>query len=149
PGRRAARVAPDHRVVANRATADTSTKTGSSADAAPLPPVYPGTWLLGNVREFWRDPGGALAAAYARCGPVFRLRGAWRWYTFIAGAEAAEFLRQGLDKMYLSRGRVFAAVHGQFGRTDFVFAESGAGHARLRRLLAIAFSREVASPFVP
>jgi len=111
--------------------------------------AYPGTWLLGNVREFLRDPEGVLTNAYARCGPVFRLRAAWRWVTFIAGAEAAEFMAQGLDKMYLSRHRVFAAVHGQFGRADFVFAESGDGHARLRRPLAIAYSRQVVSPFVP
>jgi CRP-like cAMP-binding protein/cytochrome P450 len=126
-----------------------SLKTSPGSDAAPLPPVCPGTWLLGNARALLRDTGGALKDGYERCGPVFRLRAAWRWYTIIAGAEATDFMAQGLDKLYLSRHRLFSAVHEQFGPSPLVLRESGAEHARLRPPLAIAYSRQAASPFVP
>jgi cytochrome P450/CRP-like cAMP-binding protein len=111
--------------------------------------VCPGTLLLGNARGLMNDTGRVLRDGYERCGPIFRIRAAWRRYTIIAGREAADFMAQDLDKRYLSRGPVFGALQREFGPSDLVLAVSGPPHARLRPMLAVAYSRQVASAFVP
>ena len=113
------------------------------------PPMCPGARLLGNARALLEDTAGALTTGYEKCGPVFRIRAAWRRYTIIAGAEAGDFMAQGLDKVHLSRHRIFGSVAREFGRADLVLAEIGPRHARLRPPLAVAYSRQVASPLVP
>jgi hypothetical protein len=69
--------------------------------------MCPGTWLLGNARSLLDDTAGTLTAGYERCGPVFRIRAAWRQYTILAAPEAADVMAQGLDKAHLSRERLF------------------------------------------
>jgi len=54
-----------------------------------------------------------------------------------------------LGEKHLSRRRIFDPVGEQLGAADFVLGQSGERHVRLRRLLALAYSREVASSFVP
>jgi CRP-like cAMP-binding protein/cytochrome P450 len=135
--------------VTGKPTATPSISASRSSSAAPLPPICPGAWLLGNAWALLRDPGAALTEGFERRGPVYRLRAAWRGYVVIAGTAAADFMAQGLDKAYLSRHRIFGAVQKEFGKSDLVLAQSGAGHARLRAPLALAYSRQVASPFVP
>lgn len=119
------------------------------APPAPLPPRCPGTWLLGNARALLDDTAGTMVAGYRTCGPVFRLRAAWRHFTIVAGAEASEIFDRGLDETHLSRHRLFADVEREFGPCRLVLAHGGDTHARLRPLLALAFSRQVASPRVP
>lgn len=111
-------------------------------------PFCPGTWLLGNAKSLLDDPAGALTAGYRQVGPVYRLRAAWRKYTVIAGPEAGEFMALGLDKAHLTRERLFGSVAREFGKADLVLKEIGPKHARLRPPLAMAFSRQVASPHV-
>jgi len=115
----------------------------------PLPPKVKGPPFLGNTFRFLRDTSRLLDDSYRRHGAVFRLRALWLKYTVIGGFEAREFLLQGLSERYLSRHKIFDAVGVQLGGADFVLGQSGDRHARLRRLLALAYSREVASPFVP
>ncbi len=111
--------------------------------------MCPGTWLLGNARSLLDDTAGTLTAGYERCGPVFRIRAAWRQYTIVAGPEASDFMAQGLDKAHLSRERLFGPIGREFGRADLILKEIGPRHARLRPPLAVAYSRQVASPRVP
>jgi hypothetical protein len=111
--------------------------------------MCPGTWLLGNARSLLRDTAGTLTTGYQQCGPVFGLRAAWRRYTIVAGPEASDFMAQGLDKVHLSRERLFGSIAREFGRADLVLKEIGPKHARLRPPLAVAYSRQMASPLVP
>ena len=116
---------------------------------ADKPPMCPGTWLLGNATSLLDDTAGTLTRGYQHAGPMFRIRAAWRQYTVIAGPEASEFMAQGLDKVHLSRERLFGSVAKEFGPCDLVLKEIGPRHARLRPPLAVAYSRQVASPHVP
>lgn len=115
---------------------------------ADKPPMCPGTLLLGNAASLLEDTAGTLTRGFERIGPMFRIRAAWRHYTVIAGPDAAEFMAQGLDKTHLSRERLFGPVAREFG-ADLVLKEIGPRHARLRPPLAVSYSRQVASPFVP
>ena len=117
--------------------------------AARRPPLVRGLPFFGNTFQFLRDTSRLLDDSYRRYGPVFRLRALWLKYTVIAGFEARDFLQQGLAEKYLSRHKIFDAVGEQLGHADFVLGQSGDRHTRLRRLLALAYSRELASPFVP
>ena len=120
-----------------------------SESRCPLSPLVKGLPILGNTLGFLSDTSRLLNDSYLRSGAVFRLRALWLRYTVIAGLEARQFLQQGLAEKYLSRNRIFDAVGEQLGAADFVLGQSGERHVRLRRLLALAYSREVASPFVP
>jgi cytochrome P450/CRP-like cAMP-binding protein len=117
--------------------------------AAPLPPLARGQCIFGNTFDFLRDTTGLLVHSYRELGPVFRLRALWLKYTVIGGFEARDFIRQGLDEKYLTREAIFAEVGRQLGSADFVLGQSGEKHLRFRRLLSIAYSREVASAWVP
>lgn len=121
----------------------------SPATEAPPAPLARGVPIFGNTFQFLEDTTGLLLRAYRELGPVYRLRALWLKYTVIAGVEAREFMRQGLDAQYLDRESVFAEVGRQLGSADFVLGQSGEKHARFRRLLSVAYSREVASPWVP
>ena len=117
--------------------------------AAPLPPLSPGAPVLGNTLQFLQDTSKLLTESYQRLGPVYRLRALWLKYTVIGGFEAREFLREGLDQRYLSRQAIFEPVGKQLGDADFVLGQSGERHTRLRHVLSLAYSRQVASPWVP
>ena len=111
--------------------------------------MCPGSLLLGNATSLLDDTAGTLTRGYRLLGPMFRIRAAWRQYTVIAGPEASAFMAQGLDKVHLSRERLFGSVAKKFGPCDLVLKEIGPKHARLRPPLAVAYSRQVASPHVP
>jgi len=130
-----------------------STNASHNPDAAegsaPRPPVASGLPLLDSTQQFLRDTTGLLRRSYEELGPVFRLRTLWQDYTVIAGFEARDFLRDGLDEQYLSRESIFGPVGEQFGGTDFILGQSGERHRLLRGVLSLAYSRQVASAFVP
>ncbi|BCS35107.1 hypothetical protein TBR22_A43330 [Luteitalea sp. TBR-22] len=111
--------------------------------------MCPGSWLLGNARALLDDTAGAITEGYRRCGPVFRVRAAWRTYTIVAGAEASEFMAMGLGPAHLSRERLFGPIAHEFGRADLILKEIGPSHARLRPALVVPYSRQVASLHVP
>ena len=118
-------------------------------EEVPLPPRVEGIPLFGNTFQFLRDTSKLLDDAYRKHGPVFRLRALWLKYTVIGGFQAKRFLQEGLAEKHLSRHQIFDAVGKQLGSADFVLGQSGQRHLRFRRLLAAAYSREVASRFVP
>jgi cytochrome P450/CRP-like cAMP-binding protein len=122
---------------------------GPSPRETPRPPRVKGIPLFGNTFQFLRDTSKLLDDSYRKHGSVFRLRALWLKYTVIGGFEAKRFLEDGLAEKYLSRQQIFDAVGKQLGSADFVLGQSGPRHVRFRRLLAAAYSREVASQFVP
>jgi cytochrome P450 len=115
----------------------------------PRPPIAKGLPILGNTTQFLKDTTGLLVNSYRELGPVYRLRALWLKYTVIGGREGLDFMKQGLDAKYLDREAVFAEVGKQLGSADFVLGQSGEKHKRFRRLLSVAYSREVASHWVP
>lgn len=129
------------------------TKTVSATDAAmlaalPRPPKADGLPVLGQSFGFLRDTSALLDALYRKHGPVFRIRAGWNAFTVIAGKEARDFLASGAER-HLTREAFFKPVGLELGSADFVLGVSGEKHRRLRRVLSIAYSREIASPFVP
>lgn len=108
----------------------------------------PGKPLLGNTLDFLRDTTGFLRRAYREHGPVYRIRMLWLKFTVLLGYEAKEFLAKGGER-HLDRHPIFDPVGAQLGSADFALAVSGEGHLQLRHLLQLAYSREVASAYVP
>ncbi|HEV3408904.1 MAG TPA: cytochrome P450, partial [Chthoniobacterales bacterium] len=114
----------------------------------PLSPLVRGLPLLGNTRDFLSDTTGFLVGAYRKYGPIFRIRMLWLKFTVILGYEAREFMQEDGER-HLTRHPVFDPVGEQLGSADFALAVSGEKHLQLRKLLQVAYSREVASPYVP
>lgn len=127
----------------------TSESLPSQDSVAADPPSLPGSWLLGNAKEILRDTGALLTDAHDRLGPVYRVRVLWHSYLVIAGSAARDFIRLRLDEEHCSRHEFFAAIEREFGSADLSLAHSGERHSRLRQPLSLAYSRQVASPFVP
>ncbi|MFZ1221282.1 MAG: cytochrome P450 [Chthoniobacterales bacterium] len=120
----------------------------SSVSRCPFSPRVPGLPLLGNTRDFLKDTTGFLVSSYREHGPIFRIRMLWLKFTVILGFEAKEFMTTGGER-HLTRHPIFDPVGEQLGSADFALALSGEKHLQLRRLLQLAYSREVASPYVP
>jgi cytochrome P450/CRP-like cAMP-binding protein len=114
----------------------------------PFSPRVPGRPLLGNTLDFLKDTTGFLVSSYRKHGPIFRIRMLWLKFTVILGFEAREFMTAG-GEQHLTRHPIFDPVGEQLGSADFALALSGEKHLDLRRLLQLAYSREVASPYVP
>lgn len=128
-------------------SSEPTTNTSAGIKAAPLPPRAWSIPFLGNTFGFLGDTTKLLNESYLKYGPAFRLRALWMKYTVIGGFEARDALFNGIETK-LSRHEVFDEIGRQLGVSSFVLAESGANHARLRRVLSVAYSREVASHFV-
>lgn len=120
----------------------------SQPSSCPFAPWVGGMPILGNTLAFLRDTTGFLLGAYRTHGPLFRIRMLWVRFTVLMGFEARAFLQAG-GEQHLTRHPVFDPVGQQLGATKFALALSGDAHAQLRPLLQVAYSREIASPFVP
>ncbi len=118
------------------------------AEAA-KPPLVKGRPLLGSALQFMSRPQELLTQAYRKYGPVFRISALWIKYTVIGGEEAKLFMQRGLPNQHLSREKIFHAVGVELGTEDFMMSVTGPTHLRLRRMLALGYSREGASAFVP
>jgi cytochrome P450/CRP-like cAMP-binding protein len=121
---------------------------GAPVSRCPFSPLVREWPLLGNTRDFLRDTTGFLVSSYRKHGPIFRIRMLWLKFTVILGFEAREFMSGGGER-HLTRHPIFDPVGEQLGSADFALALSGEKHLQLRRLLQLAYSREVASPYVP
>ena len=104
--------------------------------------------MLGQSLGFLLNTSRLLDELYRKHGPAFRIQAGWNKFTVIAGVEARDFLLDGAER-HLTREAFFRPVGEQLGASDFVLGVSGDKHKRLRRLLSVAYSREIASPFVP
>ena len=114
----------------------------------PRPPKAPGLPVLGQSFGFLLDTSALLDKLYRELGPAFRIQAGWNRFTVFAGKEGRDFLLAGAER-HLTREAFFRPVGEQLGSSDFVLGVSGDKHERLRRILAICYSRQVASPFVP
>lgn len=121
---------------------------GDHAGSCPFAPRAQGLPLLANTLDFLLSPKTFLTSLRERHGDIARIRVGWIDFTVILGAAAQEFLRAGGER-HLERMSFFGPVGEQLGNRDFVLGLSGADHLRVRRSLAIAYSREVASRHVP
>lgn len=124
--------------------ASSASKTGK----CPFASFVKGRPLLGSSLDFLHDTTSLLVNNYKLLGPIYRIRVLWLKFTVLLGAEARDFQRNGGER-HLTRHPVFDPVGEQLGSADFALALSGEKHLQLRRLLQIAYSREVAGPFVP
>ncbi len=113
----------------------------------PFAPTADGAPLIGNTLEFLRDTTGLLLRNFHEHGPVYSIRSLWLRFTVLLGFDAREFLLNGGEE-HLTRHPVFDPVGEQLGSADFALAVSGEQHLQLRKLLQIAYSREVASRYV-
>lgn len=114
----------------------------------PFARMSEGLPLLGNTLDFLSDTTTLLVSNYHKYGPIYRIRVLWLKFTVILGFEAKQFLIDGRER-HLNRHPVFDPVGEQLGSADFALALSGEKHMALRRILQIAYSREMASPHVP
>lgn len=114
----------------------------------PFARMSDGLPILGNTLDFLGDTTRLLVSNYQKYGPIYRIRVLWLKFTVILGFEAKQFLLDG-GEQHLNRHPVFDPVGEQLGSADFALALSGDKHLALRRILQIAYSREIASPHVP
>lgn len=129
-------------------TPPNSTNDPEQVSRCPFAKLIDGAPLFGSSFDFLRDTTGLLVSSYRQHGPIFRIRVLWLKFTVILGFEAKQFLSDGGER-HLTRHPVFDPVGAQLGSADFALALSGESHLQLRRLLQLAYSREVASPYVP
>ncbi len=127
---------------------DSSDSVSQRPSRCPFAPWVEGHPLLGNSLAFLRDTTGFLLRAHEKHGSPFRIRMLWLRFTVLLGFEARDFMKSGGER-HLTRHPVFDPVGEQLGASDFALAISGEKHMQLRPLLQMAYSREIASPFVP
>lgn len=125
---------------------DESPMAAGTDDGAP--PRLDGAPVLGSAYRLFRDPRALIVAASRALGPVFRIGAVGRHFTVIAGDAARTLMAEDLDQQVLTRHPLFDPLEREFGGGDFTMAHAGPRHTRLRVPLAIAFSRQAASPFV-
>jgi CRP-like cAMP-binding protein/cytochrome P450 len=110
----------------------------------PLPPIVPGPPVLGSIVALSRDATGFFVENYEKLGPIFRVKVYKNEYTVIAGPEARHFLLT-VGEKYFSRRAFYKRFAEELGADNFVLGAQGEQHARLREIMALAFSRQVAA----
>ena len=118
------------------------------AESETAVPVVPGRAIIGNTLQVADDPPGFFTRAYHEHGPVFRVNVLFQDYFVLAGKEGFDFfLREG--ERYFSRDAFYARFAQELGTDRFILGEPANRHKDLRRQMRIAFSRQVADPWVP
>jgi len=118
------------------------------ASSLPLAPRVPGIPLLGSTLELMKDPAGFLVRAYEELGPVFRVTAFGKEYTVMAGQEALRFFLT-VGERYFSRESFYRRFAHELGTESFILGAKGEQHARLRKMMKLGFSRQVASVYLP
>jgi CRP-like cAMP-binding protein/cytochrome P450 len=113
-----------------------------------LPPLAPGIPLLGSTLDLLKDPAGFLIAQYQQLGPVFRVIAFGKEYTVMAGWEAFQFFVQ-VGERHFSRELFYRRFAQELGTREFILGAQGDQHARLRKMMKLGFSRQVAAGFIP
>lgn len=118
------------------------------ANSATDTPAVPGLPILGNTLQVAGDPPGFFTRAYHEHGPVFRVNVLFQDYFVLAGKEGFDFfLREG--ERYFSRDAFYARFAQELGTDRFILGEPANRHKDLRRQMRVAFSRQVADPWIP
>lgn len=111
-------------------------------------PAVPGLPIIGNTFQVAADPPGFFTQNYHRYGPVYRVNVLFQNYFVLAGKEGFEFfLREG--ERYFSRGAFYDRFAQELGTDRFILGEPANRHKDLRRQMRVAFSRQVADPWIP
>ncbi len=119
-----------------------------SEDASEAIPRVPGPPVIGNTLQLAGRPAQFFTEAYQRYGPVFRVNIFFRDYVVLAGKEGFDFFaREG--ERYFSRSAFYARFARELGTDRFILGEPADCHQDLRRQMRVAFSREVADPYIP
>jgi len=113
-----------------------------------LPPLSPGLPILGCTLDLLKDASGFLLSQYQKLGPVFRVAAFGKEYTVMAGREALQFFTQ-VGERHFSRETFYRRFAQELGAEQFILGAQGAQHARLRRMMKLGFSRQVAAGFIP
>ncbi len=116
--------------------------------AEPIPHAG-GLPIIEQTVDFLFEPKVFLTDLLQRVGPVARIKVGWVDFAVLLGDEARDFMKSGLEAEHLERMTFFGPVGQQLGNDEFVLGLEGETHERVRRCLAIAYSREIASSFVP
>lgn len=111
-------------------------------------PAVPGLPIFGNTLQVAQDPPGFFTRSYHEYGPVFRVNVLSHDYFVLAGKEGFDFfLREG--ERYFSRDAFYARFARELGTDRFILGEPANRHKDLRRQMRVAFSRQVADPWIP
>lgn len=114
----------------------------------PLPPLVPGPPIIGNSLQLLLNLSRFFVDKYLSLGPVFRIRVVGREVVVITGHEAIRFLAETGDR-HFTREEFYSCFARELGMKNFILGTSGAEHTRLRSMLRLAFSREVAGAYIP
>ncbi len=125
---------------------DTCPHEGSTTDAEP--PRVPGLPVLGNTHQLLKNPGHFFPDAYARHGPIFRVKVAGTRYTVLAGREAFDFFMETREK-HFSRAAFYDRFGREIGTERFILGEPPSSRKDLRRKMRLGLSRQTASAYLP
>ena len=95
-----------------------------------------------------KDASGFLLSQYQKLGPVFRVAAFGKEYTVMAGREALHFFTK-VGERHFSREIFYRRFAQELGAKQFILGMQGAEHARLRKMMKLGFSRQVAAGFIP
>jgi CRP-like cAMP-binding protein/cytochrome P450 len=114
----------------------------------PMPPLARGIPLVGSTLDLLKDPSGFLLSKYQQLGPVFRVAAFGKEYTVMAGREAFQFFVQ-VGERHFSREMFYRRFAMELGTSQFILGAQGEEHTRLRKMMKLGFSRQVAAGFIP
>ena len=114
----------------------------------PLAPLVNGMPVLGSTLALLKDASGFLLKTYEELGPVFRVAAFGKEYTVMAGQEAFHFFLT-VGERHFSRELFYRRFAHELGTERFILGEQGKQHARLRKMMKLGFSRQVASAHIP
>lgn len=111
------------------------------------PPRHAAPPVLGNSLSAFLGASEFFVAGYRRYGPAFRITLMGEEYVVLAGEEMLEFFSRGGER-HLDREAFFGRYAAEMGDPNFILTKTGPEQLRLRRMLSLGFSRQVAGPFV-
>ncbi|RMG95829.1 MAG: cytochrome P450 [Chloroflexi bacterium] len=111
-------------------------------EAAPLPPLAKGQFLLGHALPLYRRPLQHMRQLYEIYGPIYRVRVPGREFTVLGGIEANKMLANTGDEFFVS-GELFADFAQEMQTDKFLIAMDGAEHRVFRKQLRPAHSKYV------
>ncbi len=124
------------------------TPIDNDAGTRRAPPRVPGLPLLGNTLQIADAPERFFVDAYERHGPVFRVNMMFRDYVVLAGMEGFRYFQREGER-HFSRGAFYDRFARELGTERFILGEPADHHQHLRGQMRLAFSRQVAAPYIP
>jgi len=107
-------------------------------------PVAKGFPLIANSWQLISDPLGNVSRWYASLGPIFRVSYVGLKPVIMGGPAARSLFTKENDGL-LERDFFYQNLGRELDSENLIFCATGEQHARLRKLAALAFSRQVAA----